>query len=75
MAPVADEGLPLFYLTIVLLALSWVSVIARIVVRGWRKTLGLDDWLMCAGLVHAASLPSAKDLATDTKALCRFSTL
>ncbi|KAK7426752.1 hypothetical protein QQZ08_006788 [Neonectria magnoliae] len=51
MSPVAAEGVPLFWLTILVLAISWIIVIARLAVRHWKKNLGLDDWLMVAGLV------------------------
>jgi hypothetical protein len=47
----AGDGVPLFYAAVVLLALSWFTFIARATVRIWRKTLGLDDWLMFLGLV------------------------
>ncbi|KAM5342204.1 hypothetical protein ACJ41O_015235 [Fusarium nematophilum] len=51
MAPVAGEGVPLLYVTIVMLALCWVTVIARIGTRKWIKNIGLDDYLMCGGLI------------------------
>ncbi|UPK91994.1 hypothetical protein LCI18_002929 [Fusarium solani-melongenae] len=51
MAKVAGDGVPLLYLTIVMLSLSWVTLVTRLGVRRWKKILGLDDWLMCVGLV------------------------
>ncbi|RSL50650.1 hypothetical protein CEP54_011801 [Fusarium duplospermum] len=51
MAKVGGDGIPLLYLTIVTLSLSWVTVITRLGVRRWKMILGLDDWLMCVGLV------------------------
>ncbi|RSL80952.1 hypothetical protein CDV31_017079 [Fusarium ambrosium] len=51
MSRVAGKGVPLFCLIIVLLVLSWPILIARMVVRRWIKSLGLDDWLMCVGVV------------------------
>ncbi|KAK7414011.1 hypothetical protein QQX98_007122 [Neonectria punicea] len=51
MSPVAAEGVPLFWLTILVLAISWIIVVARLGVRHWKKNLGLDDWLMVAGLI------------------------
>lgn len=56
MAAVRDEGVLLLWVTIPLLALSVLVVAARFGVRKWRKNLGLDDWLMCAGLVGASTL-------------------
>jgi hypothetical protein len=51
MAPMAGEGVPLFYITIVMLTLSWIFATARIGVRRWKNNFGLDDWLMFTGLV------------------------
>jgi hypothetical protein len=51
MAPVAGEGVPLLYITIVMLTLSWIFATARIGVRRWKNNFGLDDWLMFGGLV------------------------
>lgn len=47
----AGDGVALFYSSILLLALSWITFLTRISVRVWRKAFGLDDWLMLAGLV------------------------
>lgn len=58
MAPVAAEGVPLLYVTIIMLSFSWVAAIARLGVRIWKKNLGVDDWLMCAGLVCATDFLS-----------------
>lgn len=51
MAPVAGEGVPLLWITIVMLTLSWIFLSARLGVRKWKDNLGLDDWLMFGGLV------------------------
>jgi hypothetical protein len=51
MAPVAGEGVPLLWITIVMLILSWIFLSARLGVRKWKNNLGLDDWLMFGGLV------------------------
>ncbi|KAJ3543983.1 hypothetical protein NM208_g3287 [Fusarium decemcellulare] len=51
MSKVAGEGVPLLYVTIIMLALSWIFLLARLGVRKWKNILGLDDWLMCAGIV------------------------
>ena len=48
----AGDGVPLFYTSILLLALSWLTFNTRVGVRIWRKTLGLDDLLMFIGLVR-----------------------
>lgn len=55
MGKVAGDGVPLLYLTIVMLSLSWVTLVTRLGVRRWKKILGLDDWLMCVGLVCVAN--------------------
>lgn len=54
------DGVALLYSSILLLALSWVTFITRVATRIWRKALGLDDWLMFAGLL----------LFTVTASLC-----
>lgn len=46
------DGVPLFYTSIVMLALAWPTCIARVGVRVWRKAVGLDDILMFIGLVR-----------------------
>ncbi|KAK8112771.1 hypothetical protein PG984_013297 [Apiospora sp. TS-2023a] len=51
MVKVAGEGVPLLYLTIVLLALSWVTYAVRVGLRRWIKEFGADDWFMGGGLV------------------------
>ncbi|KAK7706855.1 hypothetical protein SLS57_009526 [Botryosphaeria dothidea] len=43
-------GLTLALVSIILLALSWVTVVARVIVRFGIKALGSDDYLMVAGL-------------------------
>lgn len=47
------DGVTLLYVTSVMLALSWATLLSRLSVRRWLKpeAMGLDDYLMCAGLV------------------------
>lgn len=45
------QALSLLVTTAVLLGLSWITVIARFHIRHKINSLGLDDWLMGAGLV------------------------
>lgn len=47
----AGLALTLLVVAIAMLILAWVTVVARICVRKWIKGLGLDDYLMCFGLV------------------------
>ncbi|KAH8652247.1 cation-transporting ATPase 4 [Xylariales sp. PMI_506] len=47
----AGGGIPLLYVTILLLTLSWTVVAVRVVIRMMKKVFGLDDWLMCIGLL------------------------
>lgn len=51
MVKVAGEGVPLLYLTIVFLILSWLTFVVRVGVRRWINAFGSDDWLMAGGLV------------------------
>lgn len=44
-------ALSLLVTSAALLALSWVTVIARFYIRRKNNSLGLDDWLMAVGLV------------------------
>ncbi|KAL1641116.1 hypothetical protein SLS58_006391 [Diplodia intermedia] len=44
-------GLVLEFVSIVLLTLSWVVVVARVIVRKGMKAFGLDDWMMVSGLI------------------------
>lgn len=44
-------GLTLALVSIILLALSWVTVIGRLLVRRNIKGIGTDDWFMVSGLV------------------------
>lgn len=60
MARVAGDGVALLYGTIVMLSLSWIFATLRLGVRKWKRNLGLDDWLMFAGLVSI--LTSFQDL-------------
>lgn len=47
----AGNGMILFIVTILMLALSWPAVIARCLIRHGKGAIGLDDWLMVGGLV------------------------
>lgn len=46
------SGWGLLELIVVLLVLTWLTVIARTLVRWKINALGLDDWLMIVGLVR-----------------------
>lgn len=54
-------GVTLLRITIVMLVLSWATVVARLSVRRWLKpeAMGLDDHMMCLGLVcvHQTIIP------------------
>ncbi|KAK8062427.1 hypothetical protein PG997_014524 [Apiospora hydei] len=50
MVNVAGDGVPLLYLTIVFLVLSWFIFVTRVGVRRWIHGFGTDDWLMGGGL-------------------------
>lgn len=47
----AGDGHTLLVICIVMLILGWTTVATRLYVRCKHKTLGIDDWLMVAGLV------------------------
>lgn len=55
MASPAGMGVTLLRITIVMLVLSWSTVVARLSVRRWLKpeAMGMDDHMMCVGLVSA----------------------
>lgn len=61
------DGIALLYTSIVFLALSWLTFTTRIVVRVWRKALGLDDYAMLIGLVRSTSVsfPQTNDQSTN----------
>lgn len=46
-------GVTLLYVASILMAISWMTVLARLSVRRWLKpeAMGMDDYLMCIGLV------------------------
>jgi len=50
--PVAGDGVVLLYASIILLVLTWITVLMRVCVRIWRRVLGMDDYLMMVGLVR-----------------------
>lgn len=56
----AGVGVTLLRITIVMLVLSWSTVVARLSVRRWLKpeAMGMDDYMMCVGLVCAYRRPS-----------------
>lgn len=41
----------LLYASIILLVLTWMTVLMRVCVRIWRRVLGMDDYLIILGLV------------------------
>lgn len=45
-------GVPLLGVSIAMLVLDWVCVVLRMAARRRMRAFGLDDWLMCAGLVR-----------------------
>lgn len=59
-------GQGLLELIIILLVLTWVTVVARTFTRYKINALGLDDWFMIAGLVsgllHTTSFATANNL-------------
>ncbi|KAG4442366.1 hypothetical protein IFR05_002144 [Cadophora sp. M221] len=54
------DGIALLCTSIVFLVIAWLTFVARVAVRVWRKALGLDDHAMAIGLV----------LFTITASLC-----
>lgn len=52
-------GVTLLRITIVMLVLSWATVAARLSVRRWLKpeAMGMDDHMMCIGLVCCSTHP------------------
>jgi hypothetical protein len=54
----AGDGVALFYASILLVALSWITYITRVGVRIWRKAFGSDDYIMGVGLVRVHQLTS-----------------
>lgn len=54
MTKLAGDGVALFHVTIMMLAISWVTMLSRLAVRRWLKpeAMGVDDYLMCASLVR-----------------------
>lgn len=75
------DGLALFIACVVLIVISWITVITRIGVRVWKKVLGADDWIMVAGLVYITRfmfftymLMQLQVLFTVTALLCATST-
>lgn len=61
------DGVILLYVTSVMLALSWIVLIARLGVRRWINASGSDDWLMAGGLVRVTRLMPQKRVQTDKK--------
>ncbi|KAH7355116.1 hypothetical protein BKA65DRAFT_395065 [Rhexocercosporidium sp. MPI-PUGE-AT-0058] len=54
------DGIALLYTSIVFLVVAWLTFVARVGVRVWRKALGMDDYVMAVGLA----------LFTVTASLC-----
>ncbi|EFW99960.1 cation-transporting ATPase 4 [Grosmannia clavigera kw1407] len=50
MGQVGGQGYTSLIVASVMLGLSWLVVSARLAVRHWKKTIGVDDYLMLAGL-------------------------
>ena len=46
------DGIALLSTSIVFLAVTWLTFVARLAVRVRRKAVGLDDHAMAAGLVR-----------------------
>lgn len=77
---VAGDGVELFFAAIILLVLTWITVLMRIGVRVWRKVFGADDYLMVAGQVRGSGagpvqwsvglITNPQVLFTVTAALC-----
>lgn len=63
------DGVILLYVTSVMLALSWIVLIARLGVRRWINASGSDDWLMAGGLVRAIRVMPQKRVQTNKKKL------
>jgi hypothetical protein len=67
MAQPDGDGIHLFWTSILLLAICWLTFITRVGVRIWREALGSDDFLMGVGLVRVQqALPYQR---TTTNAL------
>lgn len=49
-------GLTLALVSIILLVLSWVTVVGRLIVRRKIDAVGTDDWFMVAGLVSRPTI-------------------
>lgn len=67
----ASTGVALLHITIALLVLSWVTVVARLAVRTWLKpeAMGMDDYLMVAGLVRPLVRSCLDDPANQLTAI------
>lgn len=60
MEPPSQAALVLVAVALCLLVLSWVSVVLRVVARRRVHALGIDDVLMCLGLVCSIRLPDPR---------------
>lgn len=68
MSEPAGTGATLLRVTIFLIILSWLTVISRLSVRYWLKpeARGLDDLLMCIGLVSVHAEINHNELIFNT---------
>lgn len=55
----------LLTVAVVMLVSAWVAVIARVCVRRWIKGLGMDDYLMCIGLVRPFARFDSREWLTE----------
>lgn len=53
MTQAKGDGFALLIVSVVFLALCWVTFATRVWVRVWRKAFGADDWTMLIGIVSA----------------------
>ena len=57
MSKIAGDGVALFWTSVLLLALCWITFAMRAGVRLWRKIWGIDDIVMAIGLVRFCCVP------------------
>lgn len=55
----------LLTVAVVMLVSSWTAVVARVFVRRWIKGLGMDDYLMCIGLVRSMTRLDPRQWLTE----------
>ena len=49
------KAVPLLAVTIILLLLVWITTAARVYIRHHIKAFGIDDVLMCVGVINTSS--------------------